>query len=127
MPSQPIDGLGIHPKDDKFRFFKKGRDFQPRKAKHQFTDDELRVLETYESAAIFPSHSEVYRKWLENEGSKRGGFEAWGILSLVAIMTGILAFILRLVCEKLQIIQFPLIQHALKVNHLKYEAKLKFK
>jgi hypothetical protein len=67
LPNQPSDLLEILPKDDKFRFFKKGRDFQPRKAKHQFTSEEMRVLETYESSAILPSHSEVYRKWLENE------------------------------------------------------------
>jgi hypothetical protein len=45
-------------------FILKGREFQSKKQKHHFTTEEKDVMATYESAALRPSHTAVYRHWL---------------------------------------------------------------
>ena len=58
---------GVHPTDDKNGFFAKGRDFESRYINHQYTEQEKKVLASYESVDYLPPHSQVYLNWLRQQ------------------------------------------------------------
>ncbi len=93
----------------------KGRDYQPRKQKHHFTEEEKGIMATFESAPLKPSHTAVYRHWLASL-PPRSDTESWIIIALIAVIIGILTFVMKITCEKFQIFYNPFMKNFVEVH-----------
>ncbi|XP_071784612.1 chloride channel protein C-like isoform X1 [Asterias amurensis] len=85
---------GVHPTDDKNGFFAKGRDFESRYVNHQYTEQEKKVLASYESVDYLPPHSHVYLNWLRQQ-PKRLDWDRWIMMGLIGFSTGFIGFLLH--------------------------------
>ncbi|XP_052825383.1 chloride channel protein D-like isoform X2 [Octopus bimaculoides] len=84
-----------HVSDDKYGFLTMGRDYQPADVSHIYTDEEKDTLANYESQNYLPSHSLLYRRWLQAQKEKRFNTLRWIVMGLIGMTVGIIGFLLH--------------------------------
>ncbi|XP_029644599.2 chloride channel protein A-like isoform X2 [Octopus sinensis] len=81
--------------DDRYKFLTEGRDYQPADVSHIYTDEEKETLANYESQNYLPSHSLLYRRWLQTQKEKRFNTLRWVVMGLIGMTVGIIGFLLH--------------------------------
>ncbi|CAG5121828.1 unnamed protein product [Candidula unifasciata] len=104
--------------DERFSVFEKGRDYEPVYITHQYTEQEIDTLNTYESCDYLPSHSHIYKHWIKRQLISKLETDRWIMMGLIGVAVGFIGFLLHQLIERIGDLKWQTTKSFLKEEKL---------